>query len=38
MAAARSINAALSELAKGDPAHKAKEDIYDADDQIKSIM
>lgn len=37
-AATRSINAALSELGSGDPAHKAKEDIYDADDLIKSIM
>jgi len=37
-AATRDINAALSELSNGDPAHKAKEDIYDADDQIKAIM
>ncbi len=36
--ATRSINAALSELSNGDPAHKAKEDIYNADDLIKSIM
>ncbi len=37
-AAARSIEAALSEIASGDTAHKAKGDIYDADDAIKSIM
>ena len=30
-AASRCINAALSELGNGDPAHKAKGDIYDAD-------
>jgi hypothetical protein len=36
--AARLINAALSELSNGDPAHKAREDIFGADDQIKSIM
>ena len=33
-----SIEAALSELSTGDTAHKAKGDIYDADDAIKSIM
>jgi len=37
-AAARSINAALTELGSGDAAHKARQDIFDADDQIKSIM
>ena len=37
-AASRSIEDALVELEKGDPAHKVKEDIYDADDKIKSIM
>ena len=37
-AATRSVNAALSELENGDPAHKVKGDIYDADDKIKSIM
>lgn len=36
--ATQSINAALSELSNGDPAHKAREDIFDADDKIKSIM
>jgi hypothetical protein len=36
--AARSINNALNELSNGDPAHKAREDIFDADDQIKSVM
>jgi hypothetical protein len=36
--ATRLINAALNELSNGDPAHKAREDIFDADDQIKSIM
>ena len=37
-AAKRSIDAALNELEGGDGANKAKGDIYDADDQIKSIM
>ncbi len=37
-AATRDIDAALDELGKGDPAHKARELILDADDQIKSIM
>jgi hypothetical protein len=36
--AKRSVEAALSELGQGDPAGRVKEDIYDADDQIKSIM
>jgi hypothetical protein len=36
--AKRSVEAALSELGEGDRAGRAKEDIYDADDQIKSIM
>jgi hypothetical protein len=34
----RCIVAALNELGNGDPAHKAKEDIYAADDAIKSMM
>ncbi len=37
-AAAQDINAALSELSNGDPDHKAREDIFNADDEIKSIM
>jgi hypothetical protein len=36
--ATKLINAALSELSNGDPANKAREDIFSADDQIKSIM
>jgi hypothetical protein len=32
------VEAALDELANGDPAHKVREDIFDADDLIKSIM
>ena len=36
--AAMSIEAALNELSTGDTAHKAKGDIYDADDAIKSVM
>jgi hypothetical protein len=34
----RDINAALDELASGDKAHKARQDIFDADDVIKSLM
>jgi hypothetical protein len=34
----RDINAALNELSSGDGAHKARTDILDADDLIKSIM
>jgi hypothetical protein len=37
-AASRDINAALNELSQGDPANKAREDIFNADDEIKSIM
>jgi hypothetical protein len=37
-AAAQDINAALDELSTGDTAHKARGDIFDADDAIKSIM
>ena len=37
-AAAQSINAALDELSTGDAAHKARQDIFDADDDIKSVM
>ena len=37
-AATRGLDDALSQLENGDPAHKVKGDIYDADDQIKSIM
>ena len=36
--AKRLIVAALTELENGDRAHKAKEDIYDADDEIKAMM
>ena len=32
------VEAALNELSTGDPAHKVREDIFDADDLIKSIM
>src|ERR1700677_2617502 len=38
VAASRDINAALSELASGDKANKAREDIFNADDEIKKIM
>jgi hypothetical protein len=37
-AASRSIDAALNELANGDAAHKARADIFEADDRIKAIM
>jgi hypothetical protein len=37
-AAIRSVEAAIDEINTGDTAHKAKEDIYDADDAVKSIM
>lgn len=37
-AAARNIEAALTELSSGDTAHKARHDILDADDIIKSLM
>jgi len=36
--ASRDIEAALTELAQGDPAHKVRNDIFDADDLIKAIM
>jgi len=36
--AARDVESALDELANGDGAHKARHDILDADDLIKSIM
>jgi len=36
--AARDLEAALDELANGDAAHKARSDILDADDLIRSIM
>jgi len=36
--ATRSINAALQEIGTGDTAHKAKGDIFDADDIVKSLM
>ncbi len=37
-AALRSVEEALTELSTGDTAHKAKEDIYDADDAVKACM
>jgi hypothetical protein len=37
-AATRFIHAAVSELSNGDPDGKAKDDIFKADDEIKSIM
>ena len=36
--AERDIEAALDELASGDAAHKARHDILDADDLIRSVM
>jgi hypothetical protein len=36
--AAQEVEAALDELSKGDSAHKARSDILDADDLIRSIM
>jgi len=36
--AKRSVVAALDEVGNGDTANKAKEKIYDADDQIKKMM
>jgi hypothetical protein len=36
--AKRLMVAALNELGNGDSANKAKEDIYDADREIKDIM
>ena len=36
--AAQDINSALSELADGDKAHKARELIFDADNEIKAVM
>ena len=36
--ASQDINAALTELEGGDAAHKAKQLIYSADDEIKSVM
>ncbi len=36
--AAREVEAALDEIGNGDAAHKARSDILDADDLIKSIM
>jgi hypothetical protein len=36
--AAQDVEAALVELGNGDGAHKARHDILDADDLIKSIM
>ena len=37
-AATADLEAALNELAGGDAAHKARSDILDADDLIRSIM
>jgi len=36
--AAQDVEAALVEIGNGDGAHKARSDILDADDLIKSIM
>jgi hypothetical protein len=36
--ARRDIEAALSELSTGDAAHKARSDIFDADDIIKGLI
>jgi hypothetical protein len=36
--ASRDLEAALDELTRGDAAHKARSDILDADDLIRSIM
>jgi hypothetical protein len=36
--ATQDINSALSELADGDKAHRARELIFDADNEIKAIM